>query len=191
MCRLAHDVLRIDQGEQFSRNFDANTYLRMTRALDYFDPALEYDGDLTAALARAKADFLVISFTTDWPTAGAFLLRSIAERPAIMTAPHRDNARVAAARAIGLTHIGTVRSLRFDQNPPLALGPAPVPIAAPKNLAAPPLHVWLPAMAPESVTVIGDGRGYAVLSPPINAPPIYDPGGTPYRRADGTTGTHC
>lgn len=54
------------QGDKFAGEFDANTYLRMTRALDYFDPALEYDGDLTAALAKAKADFLVVSFTSDW-----------------------------------------------------------------------------------------------------------------------------
>ena len=54
------------QGDKFAGDFDANTYLRMTRALDYFDPALEYGGDLSAALARAKADFLVVSFTSDW-----------------------------------------------------------------------------------------------------------------------------
>ena len=54
------------QGEVFSKNFDANTYLLMTRALDYFDPAEEHDHDLSKALARAKARFLVMSFTTDW-----------------------------------------------------------------------------------------------------------------------------
>lgn len=54
------------QGDKFAGEFDANTYLRMTRALDYFDPALEYHGDLTAAFARAKAAFLVVSFTSDW-----------------------------------------------------------------------------------------------------------------------------
>ncbi|TXJ08736.1 MAG: homoserine O-acetyltransferase [Acinetobacter sp.] len=54
------------QGEQFSRNFDANTYLIMTKALDYFDPAREFDGDLTQALAHTQCRFLVISFTTDW-----------------------------------------------------------------------------------------------------------------------------
>ena len=54
------------QGDKFAGEFDANTYLRVTRALDYFDPALEYDGDLSAALAKAKADFLVVSFTSDW-----------------------------------------------------------------------------------------------------------------------------
>ncbi len=54
------------QGDKFAGEFDANTYLRMTRALDYFDPAAECDGNLSAALARAKADFLVVSFTSDW-----------------------------------------------------------------------------------------------------------------------------
>lgn len=54
------------QGDKFAGDFDANTYLRMTRALDYFDPAAEHGGDLSAALARAKADFLVVSFTSDW-----------------------------------------------------------------------------------------------------------------------------
>ena len=54
------------QGRSFSKRFDANTYLLMTRALDYFDPAAEYDGDLVAALSRSKAAFLVLSFTTDW-----------------------------------------------------------------------------------------------------------------------------
>lgn len=54
------------QGDKFAGEFDANTYLRMTRALDYYDPALEYDGDLSAALKKAKADFLVVSFTSDW-----------------------------------------------------------------------------------------------------------------------------
>ena len=54
------------QGDKFAGFFDANTYLLATKALDYFDPAFAYDGDLSAALARAKASFLVASFTTDW-----------------------------------------------------------------------------------------------------------------------------
>jgi homoserine O-acetyltransferase len=54
------------QGEKFSRYFDANTYLLITRALDYFDPARLADGDLARALAPAKADFLLVSFSTDW-----------------------------------------------------------------------------------------------------------------------------
>ena len=54
------------QGDKFAATFDANTYLLMTKALDYFDPAREADGDLAAALARASAKFLVVAFTTDW-----------------------------------------------------------------------------------------------------------------------------
>ncbi|MEZ0330096.1 MAG: homoserine O-acetyltransferase [Methylophilaceae bacterium] len=54
------------QGDKFANEFDANTYLRMTRALDYFDPALQYAGDLSKALAKVKAQFLVVSFTSDW-----------------------------------------------------------------------------------------------------------------------------
>ena len=54
------------QGDKFSDYFDANTYLLITRALDYFDPARQHGGDLAAAMAKALAKFLVISFTTDW-----------------------------------------------------------------------------------------------------------------------------
>ncbi len=54
------------QGDKFAAYFDANTYLLMTKALDYFDPARELDGDLNRAFATAKAKFLVVSFTTDW-----------------------------------------------------------------------------------------------------------------------------
>ena len=54
------------QGEQFSNSFDANTYLLMTKALDYFDPAAAHDGDLSATFTQAQANFLLISFTTDW-----------------------------------------------------------------------------------------------------------------------------
>jgi homoserine O-acetyltransferase len=54
------------QGDKFSEYFDANTYLLITRALDYFDPARAHDGNLTAALARAMCKFLLVSFTTDW-----------------------------------------------------------------------------------------------------------------------------
>jgi len=54
------------QGDKFAGFFDANTYLITTKALDYFDPAFSYNDDLAAALARAKADFFVASFSTDW-----------------------------------------------------------------------------------------------------------------------------
>lgn len=54
------------QGESFSEHFDANTYLLMTKALDYFDPAGKTNNNLSAALAPALANFLIISFTSDW-----------------------------------------------------------------------------------------------------------------------------
>lgn len=54
------------QGDKFADLFDANSYLRMTKALDYFDPAAAYNGDLSAAFRVAKASFLVVSFTSDW-----------------------------------------------------------------------------------------------------------------------------
>ena len=54
------------QGESFSGTFDANTYLLMTRALDYFDPAAAYNNHLPSAFESALAKFLLISFSTDW-----------------------------------------------------------------------------------------------------------------------------
>jgi homoserine O-acetyltransferase len=54
------------QGDKFAEYFDANTYLLITRALDYFDPARHHGGDLSQALAKAKCKFLLVSFTTDW-----------------------------------------------------------------------------------------------------------------------------
>ncbi|RJG04833.1 homoserine O-acetyltransferase [Noviherbaspirillum cavernae] len=54
------------QGDKFSEYFDANTYLLITKALDYFDPAREFGGDLNKTLANTAAKFLLVSFTTDW-----------------------------------------------------------------------------------------------------------------------------
>jgi homoserine O-acetyltransferase/O-succinyltransferase len=74
-AELAYSTLEIEfqiesylrhQGDKFSEYFDANTYLLITRALDYFDPARDFGSNLSAALARATAQFLVVSFTTDW-----------------------------------------------------------------------------------------------------------------------------
>jgi homoserine O-acetyltransferase len=74
------------QGEKFSTYFDANTYLRITKALDYFDPAADFGGDLTRALARAKAAFLVVSFKSDW--------RFAPERSREMVRALLDNRRI-------------------------------------------------------------------------------------------------
>lgn len=54
------------QGKRFARTFDANTYILMTRALDYFDLAREYNHDPVAAFSHARCKFLVLSFTSDW-----------------------------------------------------------------------------------------------------------------------------
>lgn len=54
------------QGENFSDNFDANTYLLMTKALDYYDPAGDHDGDLALCLAQSQCRFLVTAFSSDW-----------------------------------------------------------------------------------------------------------------------------
>ncbi len=54
------------QGDKFSEYFDANTYLLITRALDYFDPARRHEGQLSRALAAARCKFLLVSFSTDW-----------------------------------------------------------------------------------------------------------------------------
>jgi homoserine O-acetyltransferase len=88
------------QGDKFSDYFDANTYLRITKALDYFDPALEYGGDLTKALARAKAAFLVVSFTSDWrfsPTRSREIVKALVDNRldvsyAEIDAPHGHDA---------------------------------------------------------------------------------------------------
>ena len=59
------------QGDKFSEYFDANTYLLITRALDYFDPARGHGGDLTATFARARCKYQLVSFSTDWRFAPA------------------------------------------------------------------------------------------------------------------------
>jgi homoserine O-acetyltransferase len=88
------------QGDKFSEYFDANTYLLITRALDYFDPAREFDGDLTAALARAQAKFFLVSFTTDWrfsPTRSREIVKALLDNRRDVTyaeidAPHGHDA---------------------------------------------------------------------------------------------------
>ena len=88
------------QGDKFSDYFDANTYLRITKALDYFDPAAESGGDLTRALAGARAGFLVVSFTSDWrfsPTRSREILKALVDNRLDVTygeidAPHGHDA---------------------------------------------------------------------------------------------------
>jgi homoserine O-acetyltransferase len=88
------------QGDKFSDYFDANTYLLITRALDYFDPAKAFGGDLSAAFARAKCKFLVVSFTTDWrfsPARAREIVKALVDRRhqvsyAEIAAPHGHDA---------------------------------------------------------------------------------------------------
>ena len=88
------------QGDKFAEYFDANTYLLITRALDYFDPARRYGGDLSQALARARAGFLLVSFTTDWrfsPTRSREIVKALLDNDrdvsyAEIDAPHGHDA---------------------------------------------------------------------------------------------------
>jgi homoserine O-acetyltransferase len=88
------------QGDKFSEYFDANTYLRITKALDYFDPAAEYGDDLTKALGRARAAFLLVSFTSDWrfsPARSRQILKALVDNRldvsyAEIDAPHGHDA---------------------------------------------------------------------------------------------------
>ena len=88
------------QGDKFSEYFDANTYLLITRALDYFDPARAVGGDLTAALAHTRARFLLVSFSTDWrfsPARSREIVRALLENRrdvsyAEIDAPHGHDA---------------------------------------------------------------------------------------------------
>ena len=88
------------QGNKFADYFDANTYLRITKALDYFDPAFEHGGSLTQALQGVSAGVLVISFTTDWrfsPERSREIVRALLDNRARVTyaeidAPHGHDA---------------------------------------------------------------------------------------------------
>jgi homoserine O-acetyltransferase len=88
------------QGDKFADTFDANTYLRITKALDYFDPAASHGGSLSAALKKSRADYLVVSFTSDWrfsPERSRELVKSMVENRlnvsyAEIEAPHGHDA---------------------------------------------------------------------------------------------------
>jgi homoserine O-acetyltransferase len=89
------------QGDKFSEYFDANTYLLITRALDYFDPAREHGGSLARAFAAARdVRFLVVSFTTDWrfsPARSREIVKALVDNQAAVSyaeidAPHGHDA---------------------------------------------------------------------------------------------------
>ena len=88
------------QGDKFADYFDANTYLLITRALDYFDPARDFGGNLSEALARATCKFLLVSFVTDWrfaPSRSRELVKALLDKKrdvsyAEIDAPHGHDA---------------------------------------------------------------------------------------------------
>ena len=118
------------QGDKFAEYFDANTYLLITRALDYFDPARDFDGDLSRALARAKARFLLVSFTTDWrfaPARSRELVKALLDNRrdvsyAEIDAPHGHDAFLLSDPR----YLSVIRSY-FDRM--TFSGDAPVPVA--------------------------------------------------------------
>ena len=82
------------QGKKFSERFDANTYLIMTKALDYFDPARATGGDLARALKPARAQFLVLSFTTDWrfsPARSREIVQALLDNRAVVSYAEIDS----------------------------------------------------------------------------------------------------
>jgi len=118
------------QGDKFSEYFDANTYLLITRALDYFDPARSHGGDLSAAFARTSAKFLLVSFTTDWRFSSARsreMVRALLDNQrdvsyAEIDAPHGHDAFLLD----DARYMNVVRSYfeRIAQETPLAGGAA-------------------------------------------------------------------
>jgi hypothetical protein len=111
-----------------------------------------------------------------WADAGLALLGAMEERPLLTCVPHRDRPRAAAVAEAGWTHVSDYRTLRLE--PQQGAAPRP-PDPAPTVRPASPHTFGGPVdpAAPGAI-VVTDGGGVAVASPPVPAPPIYDPGGT-------------
>ncbi|HZY15198.1 MAG TPA: homoserine O-acetyltransferase [Ramlibacter sp.] len=124
------------QGDKFSEYFDANTYLLITRALDYFDPARRHGGSLAKALAVARARFLLVSFSTDWrfpPARSREIVKALLENRrdvsyAEIDAPHGHDAFLLE----DARYLAVVRSY-FDR---IAAEPAAAPAPAVRELPA-------------------------------------------------------
>jgi len=124
------------QGEKFAEYFDANTYLRITKALDYFDPALAAGGSLARALAPATCRFLVVSFTTDWrfaPARSREIVKALVDNDrdvayAEIAAAHGHDAFLLEAPQ----YIGVVRAYydRIAAESRMVAGPLPAPANA-------------------------------------------------------------
>ena len=114
------------QADKFAEYFDANTYLLITRALDYFDPASAHGGSLSRALAVASARFLLVSFSTDWrfaPSRSREIVKALLENRADVSyaeidAPHGHDAFLLD----DARYMAIVRSY-FESKVALELGP--------------------------------------------------------------------
>jgi homoserine O-acetyltransferase len=121
------------QGDKFSEYFDANTYLLITRALDYFDPARHHNGNLAKSLAQATAKFLLVSFTTDWrfaPRRSREIVKALLDNRrdvsyAEIDAPHGHDAFLLE----DARYMGVVRSY-FDRIAKEAVSADGTPLAA-------------------------------------------------------------
>ncbi|MCL4762677.1 MAG: homoserine O-acetyltransferase [Burkholderiales bacterium] len=122
------------QGEKFSEYYDANTYLRITKALDYFDPASATGGSLAKALEPAVCKFLVVSFSTDWrfpPSRSREIVKALVDNGrdvsyAEIAAPHGHDAFLlddAQYHAVVGTYFGRVARELKDYST-FRLGPA-------------------------------------------------------------------
>jgi homoserine O-acetyltransferase/O-succinyltransferase len=137
------------QGDKFSDYFDANTYLLITRALDYFDPAREHGGDLAAAFAQATCRFQLVSFTTDWrfsPARSREIVKALLENKhrvsyAEIDAPHGhdafllDDPRYHAL--LGACFENIARECDSADPTLLRPGPAPYELGSSRSVEAP------------------------------------------------------
>ncbi len=119
------------QGDKFAEYFDANTYLLITRALDYFDPAHAYGGDLSAAFAAARCRFLVASFTSDWrfsPARSREIVKALVDNRlsvsyAEIDAPHGHDAFLLDDARYHAVVRAYIENIARELAPPLAEAP--------------------------------------------------------------------
>jgi hypothetical protein len=142
------------------------------------------DGEVVACAFSVRqpdqwfVDDVAVAADGDWADAGLALYRAVAERPALTCVPHADRPSAAAAAAAGWEHVSDYRLLVVEDagaaRDPVGRGPLDPGSPPP----APPhtFGTFDPA-APGALMVVGDG-GVALGSPPVSAPPVYDPGGT-------------
>jgi homoserine O-acetyltransferase/O-succinyltransferase len=162
------------QAEKFADYFDANTYLRITKALDYFDPALAAGGDLARALAPVASRFLVISFTTDWrfsPARAREIVKALVDNRRDVSyteivAPHGHDAflldtpqyHAVVSAYLALPEAGSAPVPRPKVAEAAQSSPAPLLRADFSTIAG-----WIPASARVLDLGCGDGSLFAYL----------------------------